>query len=113
MKRAPRFVGKTHGVVPVRAGTYETPVAYLDAVLAQAWCPGRLPSIERAYDEGRTAELPAILVVFYDDGHANVEDGNHRLTVARARGAERIRVRWVRAPRGARWYETPAIPMAA
>lgn len=108
-KKAVRFEGREHGVVPARAGTYLTPVAFLETTRAQAWSPSRLPSIERAYTEGRAAELPAITIVFYEDGHTNVSDGNHRLDVARRFGAERLLVTWKRAPKGARWRETPTI----
>ena len=108
-KKAGRFEGREHGVIPTRAGTYLTPVAFLETTRAQAWSPSRLPPIERAHDEGHGDELPAITIVFYPDGHTNISDGNHRLFVARAKGAERMLVTWKRAYKGSRWRETPTI----
>ncbi len=111
-KRAPKFIGAEHGVIPVRAGTYSVPLAYLDACPAQAWNPGRLVDIERAHDQGRTDKLPAIVVVFFADGSLRLDDGNHRLSVARARNAERVLVRYTRGGRRpvGNVFVIPALP---
>lgn len=92
----PRFLGAEHGIIPARAGTYSVPLAYLDACPAQAWDPSRLSAIRRAHDQGVASSLPAIVVVFFADGSLRIDDGNHRLTVARERASERIRVRYMR-----------------
>lgn len=92
----PRFVAAKHGVIPARAGTYSVPLAFLDTVHADAWAPHRLPPIRRAYRDGKADRLPAIRVVFWLDGTMAIDDGNHRLTVAREEQAERIRVRFLR-----------------
>jgi hypothetical protein len=92
----PAFLAAEHGIIPVRAGTYSVPLAFLDTVAAEAWAPHRLPPIRRAYAEGKAAEFPAIRIVFWPDGSMAIDDGNHRLTVAREEQAERIRVRFLR-----------------
>ncbi len=55
--------------------------------------PGRLERIREAYQNGKT--LPPIRI--YRDSHGNMQldDGNHRLQVARDRGEKNIRVDWV------------------
>ena len=95
-RKAPRFHGAQHGVIPARAGTYSVPVAYLDACPAQAWDPARATAIQAAHDAGLAAHLPAITVTFFEDGSLRLTDGNHRLAVARERGEGRVLVRYQR-----------------
>lgn len=78
-----------------RTRVYEVPVQSLGDVPASAWDEGRRRSIERAVDEGSWDELPPIKVVAGADGLRELEDGNHRLAVARARGLRSIKVRFL------------------
>jgi len=77
-------------VTPRKAGVYEVPIEELDDVPSIGWEKGRLASVNRGLDEGKT--LPAIQIGQGDDGLRELGDGNHRLTAARARGQKTIRV---------------------
>jgi len=97
-----------------RTREYDVPLSALDDVPAKAWDPGRSESIHRAIDEGKWEELPPIKVVSGEGGMRELEDGNHRLAVARARGQTTIKVRFLdrasaeeraRPPRGRSWLE--------
>lgn len=98
MQRAARvrWVAAGRGIVPARAGTYLVPVAFLDTVAAQAWDPARRARVEAAYDAGLEHDLPPVRIYFWGDGEMRLDDGNHRLVVARVRGAAFLRVEFVR-----------------
>jgi len=105
-----RWVAAERGIIPARAGTYRVPVAFLDTVAAQAWAPQRARNVEAAYDAGIEDNLPAIRICFWADGEMRIDDGNHRLSVARARGAAFINVQFVRCGRVCRLPARNAIP---
>lgn len=91
---------------------YLVPVDELYDVQVKEWEPGRVPSIEKAIDEGLFQTLPPIRVV--TDPHTGlreVSDGNHRLSVARRRGEKFIKVRFMdRAASDVRWDRPPGAP---
>jgi hypothetical protein len=89
-----RWIGRTHGIVPSRQGTRETSLAMLDHVQAVPWNRGRAAECLARAQEG--TEAPAITVVYWADGTAQIDDGNHRLWAARQLDVTSIRVRWVR-----------------
>jgi hypothetical protein len=78
-----------------RMREYDVPLSALDDVPAKAWNSGRSKSIHRAIDEGKWGDLPPIKVVSGEEGLRELEDGNHRLAVARERGQATIKVRFL------------------
>ena len=104
-----RMVQSPGGLIPARAGTFVVPLSALERVDAQVWSPTRMLPIREAHDAGKASALPPVRVFFWSDGTMRVDDGNHRLSVARERNAKTIKVTFVRAPGSRR--RRPKIPL--
>ena len=74
---------------------HEVDVSSLDDVPAAVWRAERANNILRAYAEDKGDDLPPIRIAVGPDGR-EVVDGMHRLSVARAVGAKRIGVVFLR-----------------
>jgi hypothetical protein len=102
--RAARAVWRRRerGIIPDRAGTHWTPLPFLAGVEADPWNPSRLLPIRRAYRDERAHTLASVRIVYWPDGSTAIDDGHHRLTVAREKHAVGdyqaawVRVRWLR-----------------
>ncbi len=68
------------------------PVSSLDDVKIEPFSRARTASIEEAYKGGTQGTLPPIRVGFDDEGRRVIVDGQHRLDVARKKGAATIDV---------------------
>lgn len=75
------------------AGVYEVPLQELDDVPAIAWDKGRASNISSLMDQGK--DLGPIDVAQGPDGLRELEDGNHRLHLARQKGRPTIKVRYL------------------
>jgi ADP-ribose pyrophosphatase YjhB (NUDIX family) len=84
----PSWLGKTR-----MAGVYEVPLQELDDVPAIAWDKGRTSNISALMDQGK--DLGPIAVAQGPDGLRELEDGNHRLHLARQKGRPTIKVRYL------------------
>lgn len=73
---------------------YEVPVAELRDVPATEWSPSKTRNIEAEAARGEWGKYP-IKVGEGEDGLRELEDGNHRLAVARRLGLATIRVRFL------------------
>lgn len=75
---------------------YLVPIEELADIPAMAW-NGRDKSIRKAYEAGKWEELPPIQVMTEnkETGARELQDGNHRLAVARELGAKFIKVRFL------------------
>lgn len=86
---------------PKRSGVYTLPLSALDSVHADPWNLDRYAQVRSAYAEAEArdvalaevAKLPPITVIVHRNGYLELEDGNHRLTVAREFGAATIDAR--------------------
>lgn len=85
--------------MPRKPTARTVPVASLRAVKIEPFDELRMRRIRKAYRDGRAAELPPIKLVLVRGGELVIEDGQHRLAVARAVGAKTIRVMIRRAAR--------------
>lgn len=70
----------------------KVPVGDLKDIVAEPFDPQRTAAVNAAFDAGEA--LPPIRVVIREDGARVLEDGQHRLAQARARGLKEIEVEW-------------------
>lgn len=75
---------------------YLVPIEELADIPALAW-NGRDKSIRKAYEAGKWEELPPIQIMTEnkETGARELQDGNHRLAVARELGAKFVKVRFL------------------